>query len=104
MRTLALSHALILSALTVTVARLVAAQAPPPDIDDKTKALVEQLVQEGGSELDAGKYQSACPKLAQAVQLAPNIALGARLLLGKCYEKSERPDAALEQYNAARSM
>ena len=100
-----------LSLALLTVAICVAptpifAQPPPagPDskagseLSDETIERISSLNKEATAEMGAGSFASACPKLETAVQLAPESAVGARINLAECYEKSGRVARAWALY------
>ena len=100
-----------LSLAVVTVAMCVAptpifAQPPPagPDskagseLSDETIERISSLNKEATAEMGAGSFASACPKLETAVQLAPESAVGARINLAECYEKTDRVARAWTQH------
>jgi hypothetical protein len=70
------------------------AQAPA----DPQRALTAQaLYEQATSEMDAGAYAAACPKLEEVTRLIPD-GLGAKLTLAQCYEEVGRLASAWAQY------
>ena len=63
----------------------------------------QQLFEEATAELDAGKYDSACPKLLEVTRLAPD-GVGARETLAECYEKQGKLASAWRQHGAAEAL
>jgi hypothetical protein len=78
-----------------------AASAQQIDIDAEYKAALAAR--------DAGDYATACPKLAEIVQLRtkgttdPSKGLGAQLELAACYERQGKLASAVEQYKLVQS-
>ncbi|WP_438037701.1 hypothetical protein [Sorangium sp. So ce128] len=58
---------------------------------------VQALYDQANDEMDAMRYESACPRLEEVVRLAPD-ALGAKLTLGACYEGWGKLASAWSQY------
>ncbi|MDI1476819.1 hypothetical protein [Polyangium sp. y55x31] len=69
------------------------AQAVDPQNVTAAHALFDQAI----AEMEAGRYASACKKLEEVTRLLPR-ALGARLDLGDCYEKTNRLASAWAQF------
>lgn len=69
------------------------AQAAAPQMEVAVQALYEQAT----SDMDAKRYESACPRLEEVIRLAPD-ALGAKLTLGACYEGWGKLASAWSQY------
>ncbi|WP_155798722.1 hypothetical protein [Sorangium cellulosum] len=59
----------------------------------KVSGEIQKLFDEAIAEMDAGQFQSACPKLERVVELEPD-GLGARLALAECYEGMSEPARA----------
>lgn len=90
---------LLLSALAVTtVAPPARAQSDAAKLEQATK-----LYEEATKLLDDKRYDEACPKLEQAVQLVP-VASGAQLALGACYEGKGKLASALRRYEEAAAL
>jgi len=85
--------ALAVVALAGSHALPAAAQAPPP----VHKA--DALFNAGRSLLEAGEYEEACPKFAEANTLAPG--LGVTLYLADCYERLGKTQSALFWFRKA---
>ncbi|WP_437893218.1 hypothetical protein [Sorangium sp. So ce124] len=58
---------------------------------------VQALYEQANDEMDAMRYESACPRLEEVIRLAPD-ALGAKLTLGACYEGWGKLASAWSQY------
>lgn len=73
----------------------VAARAQP--VAPQMEATVQALYEQATSEMDALRYERACPRLEEVVSLASD-ALGAKLTLGACYEGWGKLASAWSQY------
>ncbi|WP_437946517.1 hypothetical protein WME98_37465 [Sorangium sp. So ce296] len=73
----------------------VTARAQP--VAPQRETTVQALYEQATSEMDAGRYERACPRLEEVVRLAPD-ALGAKLTLGECYEGWGKLASAWSQY------
>jgi hypothetical protein len=83
--------------LWVALATLVGAGAARAD-DVSDRAAAEAVFAEGASAFEAGDYAAACPKFESAVTLAGPDALGGRLLLAECWERTGRMASAWATY------
>ncbi|EYF01653.1 tetratricopeptide repeat protein [Chondromyces apiculatus] len=63
----------------------------------QTAATAESLYDQASTDMDAGKFASACPKLEEVTRLIPE-GVGAKLTLAECYEKAGRLASAWAQY------
>lgn len=72
-----------LSFALIAVSVPAAAQDKPGDPQRLAEAT--KLFEQANAELDAKKFDAACPKLERVVQLVPE-GVGAKLALGECYE------------------
>ncbi len=63
---------------------------------DEQEATAQLLYEEAMKAIDAGDYESACPKLEKS--LAIEDAMGARFYLAECYEKTGRFASAWTNY------
>ena len=96
----------VLVAAAISVASApVFAQAPVRGTGSSTSAevkdpiaLVSSLNTEAIARMKAGDFAGACPKLEEAVRLAPEAATGARINLADCYAKTGRASLAYTQY------
>lgn len=90
-----------LATLCVTASLTAAAQPAP--VDPYAAVPVEKLYDEAATEMEAGKFTTACPKLEAVVRMAPE-GVGARLTLAECYEGWGKLASAWSQYVAAEAM
>lgn len=90
-----------LGALCLATSLVAGAQSPPPD--PYAAVPVEKLYDEAASEMEAGNFASACPKLEAVTRMAPE-GVGARITLGECYEGWGKLASAWSQYVAAEAM
>lgn len=72
------------------------AQDASPEVKEKARALYKQAI----DLMDKQEFVQACPKLEVVTVLIPS-GVGARQILGECYEKSGRVAQAWEQYGLA---
>jgi len=86
--------ALVLATLSAGPAR---AQAPTPSAD--SKAAAEVLFREGKDLLTAGRFEEACPKLAESLRL--DVGIGTMLYLAECYERTGHVASAWAQFTEA---
>jgi hypothetical protein len=63
----------------------------------------QALYEQATSEMDAGSYASACPKLEEVTRLIPD-GIGAKLTLARCYEKVGKLASAWAQYALVAAM
>jgi hypothetical protein len=71
---------------------------------DAQRALNAQaLYEQATSEMDAGSYATACPKLEEVTRLVPE-GLGAKLTLARCYEAAQKLASAWAQYALVHAM
>lgn len=63
---------------------------------DEQEATAQLLYEQAMKAIDAGDYESACPKLEKS--LAIEDAMGARFFLAECYEKTGRYASAWNNY------
>ena len=79
----------------LSVAPLSSAHAQAPS----QEALAEQLFREGRKLMTDGKFDEACPKLAESQRLDPGG--GTQLALASCYEQGNRLASAWSAFSAA---
>lgn len=68
------------------------------DVDGASRARAEVLFKEGSELLESGNLAEACPKLEAAVELTRGEALGGKLVLARCYERSGKHASAWGLY------
>jgi hypothetical protein len=68
------------------------------DVDGASRARAEVLFKEGSELLEGGNLAEACPKLEAAVELTRGEALGGKLVLARCYERSGKNASAWGLY------
>lgn len=86
-------------ALTLALSALAGAARAQPD---PAAAAAQALFDAARERMERGLYDEACPKLEEALRLAPG-AVGAKLRLGECYEGQGRLASAWAMYVAAES-
>jgi hypothetical protein len=90
---------LFTAALSVcTFSNAAFAQGDAAKLEQATK-----LYEEATKLLDEKRFDEACPKLEQAVQLVP-VASGAQLALGACYEGKGKLGSAYRKYEEAAAL
>ncbi|WP_437636384.1 tetratricopeptide repeat protein [Sorangium sp. So ce854] len=72
---------------------LIPSRARAQPSETKVSRQAQDLFDQANAEMDAGQFQSACPKLERVVELEPD-GLGARLALAECYEGMSEPARA----------
>lgn len=80
-----------------TCATLLAAQEPKPEEPVFDPLRAEKNVEVGRFYLKKGNYYAAIERFREALLYKPNYALPHKLL-GEAYEKSKRPEDAIEHY------
>ncbi len=85
------------SALFAALVASSAATAHAQGADDK--AIAETLFSQGKALLNQGKYDEACPKLAESLRLDTGI--GTMMYLAECYERSGKLASAWAQWREA---
>jgi len=91
------SQHVLLAALLVSAHALSPATASAQGADPQTITAAHALFDAAVAEMDAGQYESACKKLDEVTRLLPR-ALGAKMDLGECYEKTNRLASAWAQF------
>ncbi|HSO34463.1 MAG TPA: hypothetical protein VLT33_18140 [Labilithrix sp.] len=91
------SHVLIVLALCVGLLSAAEAHAQSPEAS--TAAAAERLFDEGRALMADGKYEAACPRLAESQRLYPGT--GTLLNLAECYERTGRDASAWAIYRQA---
>src|SRR4051794_7984624 len=98
MMTVGMSRTIAATALSAALALpgAAAAQTGPPD----AAAAAQALFDSARERMERGLFDEACPRLEEAVRLAPT-AVGAKLRLGECYEGQRRYASAWTMFLAA---
>ncbi len=81
---------------TLTALSIVASPARS-ETKAESEAAAQTLYDEATAEMDAHRYDAACPKLEEVTRLVPE-GLGARLTLAQCYEGVGKLASAWTQY------
>lgn len=90
-------------ALGLVAVLTVAARESAAEDDAEKLQQALRLYEEGTALLDQKRYDEACPRLEQAVELVP-IGSGSQLALGACYEATGRLGSALLRYERAAAL
>lgn len=90
-------------ALVIALTILISAVAQGQTADPEKAITVQALYEQATAEMDAGNYQSACPRLEEVTRLAPD-GLGAKLTLGQCYEAAGKRASAWSQYTLVETL
>ncbi|AKT40388.1 hypothetical protein [Chondromyces crocatus] len=89
--------------LALSFGLLVSPPARAQTVDAQTVASAQSLYDQAVSEMDAGQFAPACPKLEEVTRLIPE-GLGAKLTLAECYEKTGRLASAWAQYSLVETL
>ncbi|WP_437989576.1 hypothetical protein [Sorangium sp. So ce145] len=90
-------------ALVLSLSLLAPAAARAQGIDSQAALAAQALYDQAVTEMDASRYDSACPRLEEVTRLAPT-GLGAKLTLGECYERWGKLASAWSQYALVESL
>lgn len=90
-------------ALVLSLSLLAPAVARAQGIDSQAALAAQALYDQAVAEMDASRYESACPRLEEVTRLAPT-GLGAKLTLGECYERWGKLASAWSQYALVESL
>ncbi|WP_437767208.1 hypothetical protein WMF27_20390 [Sorangium sp. So ce281] len=90
-------------ALVLSLSLLAPAVARAQGVDSQAALAAQALYDQAVAEMDASRYESACPRLEEVTRLAPT-GLGAKLTLGECYERWGKLASAWSQYALVESL